>query len=154
MLSETSFMYLDLISLGYRDIMGFCIRTQESLFSLEDIKEALKRRGPDSLGSKKVILHSKIASSVGGQYVLSCAQGEEATTNDFLCNTNACQCITSESEEPCLLKNGLDKAKCVAELCFIGATLQLRGVNPIVQPLLDTFGNILVYNGMFFLGFC
>lgn len=98
------------------------------------------------MGSKKVFLHSKISSSVGGRDVLSCAGGEEATKNDFLCSTNACQCITSESEELCWKEN--NKRECVAELYFIGATLQLRGVKPIVQPLVDASGNILVYNGM------
>ncbi|KAJ8548026.1 hypothetical protein K7X08_021262 [Anisodus acutangulus] len=37
-------------------------------------------------------------------------------------------------------------------LQFIGTTLQLRGINPIVQSLVDVPGNILVYNGEIFGG--
>lgn len=33
------------------------------------------------------------------------------------------------------------------ELYFFGATLQLRGVSHIIQPLVDSSGNILVFNG-------
>lgn len=43
--------------------------------------------------------------------------------------------------------NGVDSEH-LAELYFVGATLQLRGTNPIIQPLVDASGNILVYNGM------
>ncbi|KAF7131758.1 hypothetical protein RHSIM_Rhsim09G0126700 [Rhododendron simsii] len=102
-------------------------QSEQSLFSIDDIKEALKRRGPDSLGSKKVFLHSKISSSVGGR-------------------------DRQDVEELCWKDNGFNKRECVAELYFIGATLQLRGVKPIVQPLVDASGNILVYNGEIFGG--
>lgn len=40
--------------------------------------------------------------------------------------------------------------KSVADLYFLGATLQLRGAGPISQPLVDTCGNLLVYNGIIF----
>ncbi|KAF7150761.1 hypothetical protein RHSIM_Rhsim02G0238300 [Rhododendron simsii] len=145
---------IDLSSLFLSSITSSA-QSEQSLFSIDDIKEALTRRGPDSLGSKKVFLHSKISSSVGGRDrrdVLSCAGGEDATKYDFPCSTNACQCITSESEELCWKDNGFNKRECVAELYFIGATLQLRGVKPIVQPLVDASGNILVYNGEIFGG--
>ncbi|XP_058183139.1 uncharacterized protein LOC131301048 isoform X1 [Rhododendron vialii] len=142
---------IDLSSLFLSSITSSA-QSEQSLFSVDDIKEALKSRGPDSLGSKKVFLHSKIPSSVGGRDLLSCAGGEEATKNDFLCSTNACQCITSESEELCWKDDGFNKRECVAELYFIGAMLQLRGVKPIVQPLVDASGNILVYNGEIFGG--
>jgi hypothetical protein len=33
------------------------------------------------------------------------------------------------------------------ELCFIGATLQLRGAEPVSQPLVAQSGSVLVYNG-------
>ncbi|XP_057858625.2 uncharacterized protein LOC131067563 isoform X2 [Cryptomeria japonica] len=39
-----------------------------------------------------------------------------------------------------------------AEMLFVGATLQLRGVHPLYQPLVDTSTNILVYNGEIFGG--
>ncbi|KAL6983325.1 hypothetical protein U1Q18_016713, partial [Sarracenia purpurea var. burkii] len=116
------------------------------LFSADDIKEALQRRGPDSLGSKKVFLHSNASTFVERQDTSSLAQGEEAIKNDFQYHANACQCASPENEEPCLLEKSIDKSKCAAELYFIGATLQLRGMNPIIQPLVDTSRNILVYN--------
>ncbi|XP_047967075.1 asparagine synthetase domain-containing protein 1 isoform X3 [Salvia hispanica] len=68
------------------------------LVSEDDIKAALQRRGPDSLGTKIVKLYS-------------------------------------------------DGSEFSGELLFIGSTLQLRGVNPVVQPLTDELGNVLVYNG-------
>jgi hypothetical protein len=35
----------------------------------------------------------------------------------------------------------------VAELLFIGATLHLRGAEPVVQPQVSASGSVLVYNG-------
>ncbi|KAJ6720873.1 ASPARAGINE SYNTHETASE DOMAIN-CONTAINING PROTEIN 1 [Salix viminalis] len=40
----------------------------------------------------------------------------------------------------------------IGELQFIGATLQLRGLNPIIQPFVDSYGNVLIYNGEIFGG--
>ncbi|GFY88728.1 asparagine synthase family protein [Actinidia rufa] len=97
-------------------------KVEQPLLSIDDIKEALRRRGPDSLGSKKVFLHSEI--SYAAEQVMNLFLAEEV----------------------------LDKPKCIAELYFIGATLQLRGRNPIIQPLADTSGNILIYNGEIFGG--
>ncbi|KAI8022028.1 Asparagine synthetase domain-containing protein 1 [Camellia lanceoleosa] len=127
-------------------------QAEQPLFSINDIKAALRRRGPDSLGSKKVFLHSKIPSSVEGQDIFSLTVEEEAIKGDLHYNANSCHCISSASEEPCMLDNDFDKPKCVAELFFLGATLQLRGINPIIQPLVDAAGNILVYNGEIFGG--
>ncbi|CAL5396377.1 unnamed protein product [Camellia sinensis] len=127
-------------------------QAEQPLFSRNDIKAALRRRGPDSLGSKKVFLHSKIPSSVEGQDIFSLTVEEEAIKGDLHYNANSCHCITFASEEPCMLDNDFGKPKCVAELFFLGATLQLRGINPIIQPLVDAAGNILVYNGEIFGG--
>ncbi|XP_045814485.1 asparagine synthetase domain-containing protein 1 isoform X1 [Trifolium pratense] len=76
-------------------------QSENLVISLDDLKEALRRRGPDSLGVKKI---------------------------NFPHNDG----------------NG--------ELCFIGATLQLRGTLPLVQPLVDASRNILLYNGEIFGG--
>ncbi|KAF5939819.1 hypothetical protein HYC85_020986 [Camellia sinensis] len=65
--------------------------------------------GPDSLGSKKVFLHSKIPSSVEGQYILSLTVEEKAIKGDLQYNANSCHCISSASEEPCMLDNDFDK---------------------------------------------
>uniref|UniRef100_A0A0D3DAN5 Glutamine amidotransferase type-2 domain-containing protein n=1 Tax=Brassica oleracea var. oleracea TaxID=109376 RepID=A0A0D3DAN5_BRAOL len=46
----------------------------------------------------------------------------------------------------------LENATTSGELHFIGSTLQLRGTSPIIQPLVDSSGNILAYNGEVFGG--
>ena len=55
---------------------------------------------------------------------------------------------TSVLEAVCAQDDDAGRVKSVADLYFFGATLQLRGVNPISQPLVDTSGNLLVYNGI------
>ncbi|XP_017223437.1 uncharacterized protein LOC108199924 isoform X2 [Daucus carota subsp. sativus] len=59
------------------------------------------------------------------------------------------QRVVSESDE--LVKRGSGLGSC-GKLEFIGATLQLRGSRPVSQPLVDSFGNVLVYNGEIFGG--
>lgn len=83
---------------------------KQPVFSIDDLKAVLSRRGPDSLGCKSLLLQS------GHQALLS-------------------------SEE------GLSTSDDQAQLLFIGATLQLRGLTPIIQPLTDASNNLLVYNG-------
>lgn len=90
------------------------------LFSVDDIKTALRKRGPDSLGSKSILLHAD-----EGRTIRSYVEEEEATKDSEFMN------------------NGL-----FGKVLFIGATLQLRGMYLITQPLVDKCGNILVYNGM------
>jgi len=41
-----------------------------------------------------------------------------------------------------------NEAPCL-EIDFVGALLSLRGDRPVSQPLKDTAGNVLVYNGAF-----
>ncbi|XP_010320854.2 uncharacterized protein [Solanum lycopersicum] len=108
---------------------------QKTLFSVDDIKGVLRRRGPDSLGCKKVLLRARVSSLPGGeQDVVAFVEDEDA----------------SEGEN---FHTGGGAAKeFIRELQFLGATLQLRGINPIVQPLVDMSGNILVYNGEIFGG--
>lgn len=92
--------------------------------SEDAIKAALQRRGPDSLGIKIVNLYSEASCDELKDFaVQSCVQEQGAVENG---------CGSEFS----------------GELLFVGATLQLRGVNPVVQPLTDEFGNVLVYNGI------
>ncbi|KAK9276100.1 hypothetical protein L1049_005631 [Liquidambar formosana] len=120
-------------------------------FSIDDLKAALRRRGPDSLGSKKVFLDSNLSSFVKEDKVLSFIEVEEEvgeTEKPYLrCCRKKCDGTFSENGEFDELENNLSIPKTVAEMHFIGATLQLRGINPITQPLMDTSGNILIYNG-------
>ncbi|KAK1413723.1 hypothetical protein QVD17_35501 [Tagetes erecta] len=99
------------------------------LFSVDDIKAALRKRGPDSLGSKSISLHAH-----EGGILRSSMEGEEPAS-------------LSHPKDNFVLNDSL-----VGKLLFIGATLQLRGVFPITQPLVDKSGNILVYNGEVFGG--
>lgn len=91
-------------------------------FSVDDLKAALRRRGPDSLGSKKLLLHSNNPTSIDDRQIISVIEDSSSSLNGK------------------------------AELLFIGATLQLRGLYPIFQPFLDSSRNILVYNGEIFDG--
>lgn len=97
---------------------------QVESFTIKEIREALHRRGPDSLGSKKVLLN------LNKDVLLS-------TIEDF----------ERELVENSVLQYG-DFSNGVVEMCFIGATLQLRGVIPVKQPFVDSSENILVYNGI------
>lgn len=90
---------------------------------VDDIKEALRRRGPDSLGTKKICVYPSICSDEEPQRVISVIQG------GLGCDVGSLRC---------------------GELEFVGATLQLRGITPLTQPLVDSCGNVLVYNGMVF----
>lgn len=84
---------------------------------MDDLKAALRRRGPDSLGSKKLLLHSNNPTSIDDRQIISVIEDSSSSLNGK------------------------------AELLFIGATLQLRGLYPIFQPFLDSSRNALVYNG-------
>ncbi|KAK3039830.1 hypothetical protein RJ639_027143, partial [Escallonia herrerae] len=111
------------------------------LFSVDETKAALRRRGPDSLGCKNVVLHYKNSSSVKERNIVSSIEEEEATGD----------CLSSMSGETCKADNGFG-INSLGHLYFVGATLQLRGMDPVSQPLVDAFGNILVYNGEIFGG--
>lgn len=124
-----------------------CLLVHQLVFSVDDIKSALRRRGPDNLGAKKIYLKSKIRSSVEEQEIYSCIEGEEAAEKEYSYLLEKSDFFSSCSEQSHKLENVLVHES-VAELLFIGATLQLRGVNPISQPLVDSCRNILVYNGM------
>ncbi|OEL18767.1 Asparagine synthetase domain-containing protein 1 [Dichanthelium oligosanthes] len=85
--------------------------------SVDELKEALRRRGPDSLGciSRRLGADGTV---LGGD---DCNGGGEGKVSTGDCG--------------------------VAELCFIGATLHLRGAEPVAQPLVSPSGSVLVYNG-------
>ncbi|XP_030547253.1 asparagine synthetase domain-containing protein 1 isoform X2 [Rhodamnia argentea] len=126
--------------------------TQPLLLSLDDLKEALRRRGPHSLGSKRLLLHSNSSNLINKQEIVTSI--EEEVTIDTENSYSAKEIFSSSfqnGENPVEDKTfGIHSF--VGELLFLGATLQLRGVSPIVQPLVDKFGNILVYNGEIFGG--
>ncbi|TKY58944.1 Asparagine synthetase domain-containing protein 1 [Spatholobus suberectus] len=100
-------------------------KTEKLVFSLDDLKAALRRRGPDSVCAEKVLLQ------LGENGISSFAEhGDDVS---------------------CSERDNADGTQ-TAKLHFIGATLQLRGINPLVQPTVDASGNVLVYNGEIFGG--
>ncbi|EYU28871.1 hypothetical protein MIMGU_mgv1a002623mg [Erythranthe guttata] len=105
---------------------------QPFLFSEEEITAALRRRGPDSLGAKTVNLYFN------------------NNNNNLFDEPQSCV-VKSFSDEEGAVENGCGN-RLYGELRFIGATLQLRGVNPVIQPLTDSYHNVLVYNGEIFGG--
>ncbi|XP_019445895.1 PREDICTED: asparagine synthetase domain-containing protein 1 [Lupinus angustifolius] len=120
-------------------------KSHKLLFTLDDLKASLRRRGPDSLGVKKVLLHHNVSAK---NPITSVVEDDDDEVHELqsmmLCsgNTdNSGQCDNFSVGKPA-----------AAELRFIGATLQLRGINPQVQPLVDSSGNVLVYNGEIFGG--
>lgn len=144
---------IDLSSL-LPDIDSHVTEAQPQLLSVDDLKVALRRRGPDSVGGKKVVLYSNTSVSVEGHKIFSFIEGEEENKREKHV------LVTCKNRSGCLSANGEFREqnnfyvvpKSVVELHFIGATLQLRGINPIFQPLVDNFGNILIYNGEIFGG--
>jgi glutamine phosphoribosylpyrophosphate amidotransferase len=80
----------------------------------------LIHRGPDSLGTVRI--HAKQFLSQKGMVEV------DKGINDSMHNTSS---------------NGCD-----ATMDFVGASLQLRGTYPISQPLQDSSGNLLIFNGM------
>ncbi|KAF5449508.1 hypothetical protein F2P56_029947 [Juglans regia] len=128
-------------------------KAEQLVFSIDDLKAALRGRGPDSLSSKKVFLYSNTSSTVEEQEIISFIEGEEEKERDLAYLQRfekKNKCLFGADGEAHELENGFPKF--AAELHFVGATLQLRGINPIVQPLVDISGNILVYNGEIFGG--
>ncbi|CAA0828756.1 Asparagine synthase family protein [Striga hermonthica] len=99
--------------------------SQTSLFSEEDIRAALQRRGPDSLGTHTVNV---------------CSNFFNGQQKHFLVQSIA------QKEFEGATENGREN-NLQGKLRFIGATLQLRGDSPVSQPVTDAFGNVLVYNG-------
>ncbi|KAL6570960.1 hypothetical protein OROGR_000510 [Orobanche gracilis] len=95
----------------------------QPLFSEDDLREALQRRGPDSLGAHVINLCSEFFHGERKYFIV-------------------------QSSVPTERAVGIDGGNELhGQLRFIGATLQLRGVKPVSQPLTDAFGNVLVYNG-------
>uniref|UniRef100_A0A0E0FDE2 Asparagine synthetase domain-containing protein n=1 Tax=Oryza meridionalis TaxID=40149 RepID=A0A0E0FDE2_9ORYZ len=82
--------------------------------TVDELKAALRRRGPDSLGCER--LRVRADGTILGRDGCDCGVGNGGDVGD-------------------------------TELCFIGATLQLRGAEPISQPMVGQSGSVLVYNG-------
>ncbi|XP_074584105.1 uncharacterized protein LOC141840106 isoform X2 [Curcuma longa] len=117
----------------------------EPVLVVEDLKDAIGRRGPDSLGFKKVFLTLKSAQSSRkhdeGRVEEDLDACIEADANENLCSRFEDVKVRDHSN-----------SQSYGELYFFGATLQLRGVSHIIQPLVDSSGNILVFNGEIFGG--
>ncbi|XP_062111422.1 uncharacterized protein LOC133822956 isoform X2 [Humulus lupulus] len=119
---------------------------QQLVFDIDDLEAALRRRGPDSLGTRKLFLQPRISSSENPE-IVSFIEGQEQ------CGDDESFSFALANERTDKLQNGFTVVHdSFAELHFFGATLQLRGISPIVQPLIDSSGNVLVFNGEIFGG--
>ncbi|CAL9248775.1 unnamed protein product [Arabidopsis halleri] len=94
---------------------------------VEDVKSVLSQRGPDSVGEKTIHLQQNASTCGQDSVTLSVSEASGGTYE-------------------------LEETTSLGELHFIGSTLQLRGTSPIRQPLVDSSGNILAYNGEVFGG--
>lgn len=115
--------------------MEYLLYWMQFTFKIDDLKARLRRRGPDSLGTKKVILEVKDAKV--HSYVV---REDEETESEV-------SCLRGSMHDCKPLANGENGQQSVGEMYFVGAVLQLRGTKPVVQPLVDASGNILIYNG-------
>ncbi|XP_021756673.1 asparagine synthetase domain-containing protein 1-like isoform X2 [Chenopodium quinoa] len=109
---------------------------EQYTFAIDDLKAGLRRRGPDSLGTKKVILEVKDAE------VHSYVARDKETEREISCLRAMRDCKPFSDGD-----SGSGMQQSVAEMCFVGAVLQLRGTKPVVQPLVSATGNVLIYNG-------
>lgn len=118
------------------------------LVTIDDLKAALQRRGPDCLGCRKVLIQLE-----SGNLVEKTDDQVDKSLVPSLCSGKMVKCrIASALEKTGTQDVGVNGMKSIAQLDFIGAMLQLRGLNPISQPLQDASGNLLIYNGEIFGG--
>ncbi|MQL72891.1 hypothetical protein Taro_005267 [Colocasia esculenta] len=155
---------------------------------VDDLKAALIRRGPDSIGNKKVFLQLNWECAVEEEGTsISCNKSRMVSANSIQQSSWPCKaqirgsmfkptatqfdaaneaekrggfCYAEKERRLMTSVPGFSYAQGVSdrgtmsnvELHFLGATLQLRGISPVAQPLTDDSGNILVYNGEIFGG--
>ncbi|OAE20355.1 hypothetical protein AXG93_209s1230 [Marchantia polymorpha subsp. ruderalis] len=145
---------------GEAEASGFsCQRSPKSAEPVgpnyEDLCNGLKRRGPDHIGGQVLHLSPPIqnlekSESTEHPHPHPTTRNEPQTGTLIDCTSNA------ENPPPVATPEGdiaVDLGRCGlsestggARLQFVGATLQLRGDKPVQQPLLDSVGNVLVYN--------
>ncbi|XP_020257651.1 asparagine synthetase domain-containing protein 1-like isoform X2 [Asparagus officinalis] len=123
-------------------------QVDEPVLLLDDLKASLLRRGPDSIGSRKILLHLKCNKSDGNDD----ERGDKEEDLWLQAKDNSMECIVS-SVEPCATQDVRNQQMpSDAEIELVGATLQLRGIRRVFQPLEDVSRNLLVYNGEIFGG--
>ncbi|XP_073115912.1 uncharacterized protein [Elaeis guineensis] len=114
--------------------------------SVGDLKASLQRRGPDNLSIRKVFLQLRSTDSIDKD-----DDEEDQEENSCLWFEETVKYCISSTSGAVDTKDGIT-TESTAELNFLGATLQLRGISPAFQPLVDVSGNILVFNGEIFGG--
>jgi hypothetical protein len=169
--------------------------------TMDDLKEVIKRRGPDHVGIEKVQL------KVFNEHEPACREEQtlireekphlleevsyksfpmekleifmqetdgseiqtvytekikkESNCQEHINNCLDCSGNTLQALKNCIVANFVEEVNgqsldgfqenTFAEMLFLSATLQLRGVHPLFQPLRDSWTNVLVYNGALFL---
>lgn len=170
--------------------------------TMDDLKEVIKRRGPDHVGIEKVQL------KVFNEHEPACREEQtlireekphlleevsyksfpmekleifmqetdgseiqtvytekikkESNCQEHINNCLDCSGNTLQALKNCIVANFVEEVNgqsldgfqenTFAEMLFLSATLQLRGVHPVFQPLRDSWTNVLVYNGEIFGG--
>lgn len=121
---------------------------QQESFSIYDIKIALRRRGPDSLGSRKVLICDRSLYSAGGEEnIISLIQEVDDAGRDQDDDRPYIDSVLLPKGESHGTVKDLSY-RVLGELFFIGAVLQLRGIHPVAQPFMGKSGNVLVYSGI------
>ncbi|KMZ76540.1 Asparagine synthetase domain-containing protein, partial [Zostera marina] len=168
-LSDVSIIRPDLVEEQSSDPLP---NDEHEISFVPDLTAALLRRGPDCLGEKKVLVNLRCAPVIPISNELShpCTKTDNCNGSSFLHHQNVILNSTTKRDDKkksekggLLFEKGENNITSVheitfpqyvtsnrlefsMELHFIGATLHLRGVNPVQQPLIDSFGNILIYN--------
>lgn len=194
---------------GFKDVAFGNLLQKEKWVSetfsptVNDLKEVIKRRGPDHVGIEKVqldVFNAHEPACRGGgktlireekphlleeisyksslkekleifmqesndpeiQTVYTEKIKKESSCQERINNCSDCSCNTLQASKNCIVSSIVEEVNgqsfdgfqesTFAEMLFLGATLQLRGVHPVFQPLRDSWMNILVYNGEIFGG--
>ncbi|KAL3699321.1 hypothetical protein R1sor_017343 [Riccia sorocarpa] len=152
------------------EVSGFCcnpeVKATEQILrpspTYEELCSILSRRGPDGIGGRNLylsperqylekveveIISDESYGSAGSGRVRysSVSSGSSSSPRNFITSVENAFDHSAGS-------NAAHGGECNSSFQFIGSTLQLRGDHPVQQPLVDSEGNVLVYNGEMFGG--
>eukprot|EP00850_Spirogloea_muscicola_P023481 SM000360S13675 [mRNA] locus=s360:1693:7369:- [translate_table: standard] len=116
---------------------------------VEDLEHALRRRGPDNLATVSLTVRMAAA--------LPCPALPQQAPSHPACKdvATAVAVLAVKLRWQYVLQVGDgsgDKASAEVEMQFLGSVLQLRGLNDVRQPLQDSAGNVLLFNGELYEG--
>ncbi|XP_024535743.1 asparagine synthetase domain-containing protein 1 [Selaginella moellendorffii] len=141
---------IGLIVTGVEFSWGISASRSKETPCLEDLLAALRRRGPDSFGVRTVRLGTGKIEQLERDLQISSEFWEAGDCGDDWQHQTGSKIQDERVDE----QDGkiYVPQEAFATLEFAGTTLQLRGSHRVCQPLRDSDGNILVYNGEVFGG--